>query len=151
MSNLSHTYHLKLTVALSIIFIISMNCTHIGWQQSSKLTASSYTEFTYYPNGEKEYTAEYYNGKLDGTSRHWSPDGVLISEAEYSHGKLHGTWEKYYPNENILFETHYFHGQKHGEETWYYENGKVKSEQSFYYGEPSSVIIRWRSDGSIIY
>ncbi len=151
MRNLSQKYSLKLTVALSIIFFISGNCAHIGWRQGSKSPTSLYTEYTYYPNGEMEYAAEYLNGKLDGTSRHWSQDGVLISESEYSHGKLHGTWKKYYPKKNTLFEVHYFHGQKHGEETWYYENGKVKSEQSFYYGVPSSTIIRWHPDGSIIY
>ena len=101
MSNLSHTYHLKLTVVLSIIFFISMNCTHMGMQQVSKPPPSIYTEFTYYPNGEKEYAVEYLNGKLDGTSRHWSQDGVLLSESEYSYGKLHGTWKKYYSNGNM--------------------------------------------------
>ena len=151
MSNLSQTYPLKLTVALSIILFISGNCAHMGWRQGSKSPTSLYTEFTYYPNGAKEYAVEYLNGKLDGTSRHWSQDGVLISESEYSYGKLHGTWKKYYPNENTLFEVHYFHGQKHGEEIWYYENGKVKSEQSFHYGVPSNTIIRWHTDGSIIY
>ena len=60
-----------------------------------------YTEVSYYPSGQQEYSAEYLNGKLDGMNRHWSVDGYLISESEYSHGKLHGIWKKYYENGNI--------------------------------------------------
>ena len=151
MRDLSKLYHLRFTFALFIILIISENCGHVGSRKVAESPTAVYTEFSYYPNGQQEYAAEYLNGKLDGMSRHWSEDGFLISLSEYSHGKPHGIWKRYHVNENILYEVHYFHGQKHGEEKWYYENGQVKSEQSFHYGVSVGTIIRWHPDGSIIY
>ena len=142
------SYLLKLTAAL---FFISGNCVRMENRKVAESPSRVYTEVSYYPNGQKEYSAEYLNGKLDGMSRHWSEDGYLISESEYNHGKLHGIWKKYYENGNTRYAAHYFHGQKHGEEIWYYENGHVKSEQSFHYGVSASTIIRWHPDGSIIY
>ena len=148
---LSKADTIKITATLSIILLIAGNCARIGGRNISKSPASVHTEYSYYPNGKQEYAAEYFNGKLDGTSLHWSQDGSLISETEYSNGKLHGIWKKYYANQNTMYEAPYFHGQKHGDEKWYYENGQVKSEQSFHFGVPSSIIIRWLPDGSIIY
>ena len=147
----SKAYSLKLIIVLSIIYIISGNCTRMGSRKISELPSPGYTEVAYYPNGQQEYAAEYFNGKLDGMSRYWSEEGLLISESEYSHGKPHGIWKKYYVNQNIMLESHYFHGQKHGKEKWYYANGQLKSEQSFHFGEPLDAIIRWHPNGSIIY
>ena len=141
----------KFIIYLSLILFISGNCVQIKNRNVSEFPSQGYSEFSYYPNGQQEYSAEYLNGKLDGMSRHWSEDGYLISESEYSHGKLHGVWKKYYENGNTRYAAHYFHGQKHGEEIWYYENGHVKSEQSFHYGVSAGTIIRWHPDGSIIY
>ena len=151
MRYLPKSYLFKLTAALFIIFIISGNCARIGNRKVTESPSQIYTEISYYPSGQQEYSAKYLNGKLDGMSRHWSEDGYLISESEYSHGKLHGLWKKYYNNGNTRYKSHYFHGQKHGEEIWYYENGHVKSEQSFHYGVSAGTIIRWYPDGSIIY
>ena len=148
---LSKAYALKLIVTLFILCIFSGNCIQIGSRKVSESPYPKYTEFSYYPNGQQEYTAEYLNGKLDGISRHWSKDGPLISESEYSNGKLHGIWKKYFANGNIMYESQYFHGQKHGKEKWYYGNGQIKSEQSFHYGVPSSQILHWHPDGSIVY
>ena len=151
MKYLPKSYLLKLTAAMFIIFIISGNCARMKNRKIAEFPPRVYTEVSYFPSGQQEYSAEYLNGKLDGMSRHWSEDGYLISESQYSHGKLHGIWKKYYENENTRYKAHYFHGQKHGEEIWYYENGHVKSEQSFHYGVSAGTIIRWRPDGSIIY
>ena len=151
MRYLPKSYLLKLTAALFIIFIIVGNCARMGNRKVVESPSQVYTEVSYYPSGQQEYSAEYLNGKLDGMNRHWSVDGYLISESEYSHGKLHGIWKKYYENGNTRYKAHYFHGQKHGEEIWYYENGHVKSEQYFHYGVSAGTIIRWHPDGSIIY
>ena len=151
MRDLSKLYHLRLTVVLFIIFIISENCGHVGSRKVAESPTAVYTEFSYYPNGQQEYAALYFIGKLDGLSLHWSEDGILISESEYSHGKPHGIWKEYYANQKTMYETHYFHGQKHGMEKWFYENGQIKSEQLFHYGISASPLIRWKADGSIIY
>ena len=134
-----------------MVYIMVSNCAHIDGHGVADSPSTTYTEVSFYSNGQKEFFAEYLNGKLDGVSQNWSEDGSLISESEYSHGKLHGIWKKYYENGNTKYKAHYFHGQKHGEEIWYYENGHVKSEQSFHYGVSASLIIRWQPDGSIVY
>ena len=134
-----------------MVYIMVSNCAHIDGYGVADSPSTTYTEVSFYSNGQKEYAAEYLNGKLDGTSRQWSEDGTLISESEYSNDKLHGIWKKYYANEKMMYEAIFFHGQKHGKEKWFYENGNEKSEQSFHYGEPSSIIIRWHPDGSILY
>ena len=105
-------FSLKLTATLSIILIIAGNCARIGGQKNADSPSTVYIEVSYYPTGQKEYSAEYLNGQLDGTSRHWSEDGLLISESKYSNGKLHGIWKQYYANGNIKYESHFFHGQK---------------------------------------
>ena len=151
MRYLSKLYFLKLTVTLSILCIIAGNCMQMGHRTVVDSSSAVHTEYSYYSNGQQEYAAEYLNGKLDGISRYWSEDGLLISESEYSNGKPHGIWKEYYINRNTKHEVHYSHGQKNGMELWYYENGQVKSEQSFQYGVSENTIIRWHPDGSIIY
>ena len=59
--------------------------------------------------------------------------------------------KKYHENGKLSGETNYSYGEKHGIETWYHVNGQLKSEQTFVYGVPKNDMVRWRSDGSIIY
>ena len=132
-----------------LIMFISANCFPGKMNVASKMHVD--VEYSYYANGKLEFSAEYVNGKLDGLSKHWSEMGYLISETQYSNGKLHGFWKKYYSNKNILYVAYYSHGKKHGKEKWYHENGQLKSEQSFNYGISQEDMIRWNSDGSIIY
>ena len=146
----SSQFFLSKVQLLSKIYIICFlvsGCAYIGNQTN----LTTHTEYSYYPNGQIEYAAEYVNGKLDGTSRFWHEDGTLISESEYSNGKPHGIWKKYFSNKTIMHETSYFHGQKHGIEKWYYENGQIKSEQTFQFDIPIDDQIRFYPDGSIIY
>ena len=140
---------MKFFMHLMFFMVIFESCAHRGNEKISALQVDM--DYSYYSNGQMEFSAEYINGKLDGLSKHWSESGNLISETQYKNGKLHGFWKKYYSNQNILYETHYFHGQKHGKEKWYYENGQIKSEQTFQYGTPENDMMRWRPNGSILY
>ena len=151
MRYLPKSYLLKLTAALFIIFIIVGNCARMGNRKVVESPSQVYTEVSYYPSGQQEYSAEYLNGKLDGMNRHWSVDGYLISESEYSNGQPHGIWRKYHPNGSLMYEVHYEYGKKHGDEKWFYESGQVKSDQKFKNGKPESEIIRFQSDGTLVY
>ena len=121
-----------------IVVLFCMSCTN----DMRSVEPSIETEYSYYSNGKKEFSAEYMNGKLNGLIRHWSEDGNIISEAEYSNGMLHGIWKKYYENGKLSGKTNYSYGKKHGSETWYHVNGQLKSEQTFVYGLPEDDIIR---------
>ena len=124
------------------MFGINLN---LSFNPSDKTTLKSVYSYT------ASNTNSEYEDILDGISKHWSIDGILISESEYSNGMPHGRWKKYYKNQAILYEVNYFHGKKQGDEKWYYENGKIKSEQTFHHGVPNSVLIRWHPDGTIVY
>ena len=140
--------------AYSIVFFLlflSVACTHLGFVDSPAPPHHIDVERSYFPNGNLEYEAEFVNKKIDGTSRVWNEDGILISVSEYSNGQPHGKWKTFHPNEKLRHETTYFHSQKHGYERWYYENGQLKSEQNFNYGKAETEIIRWDLDGTILY
>ena len=136
---------------MPFMVIILAGCVHQGIRKSSESFLQRQIETSYYTNGTQEYEAEFLNGKLDGLSRYWSQDGILLTESEYSNGKPHGIWKKYNDQQNVIYETHYFHGNKHGTEKWYHDNGQLKSEESFKFGKSMNDIIRWYPDGSIIY
>ena len=139
-----------LNIILFLFFII-IGCTYVGLVNKSVPLPTIDVERSYFPNGNIEYEAEFINEKLDGTSRVWLEDGTLLSVSEYSNGQPHGHWKTFHPNDTLKHETTYFHNQKHGYEKWYYENGQLKSEQKFNYGEAETEIIRWNSDGTILY
>jgi len=140
--------------AFSIVLFLllsALGCTHFNLADRSAPIPQIDVERSYFPNGNLEYEAEFINEKLDGTSRVWSEDGTLISESEYSNGQPHGEWKTFHPNGRLKYETTYFHSQKHGYEKWHYNNGQVKSEQNFNFGKAETEIIRWDSDGTILY
>ena len=133
------------------LFFLSAGCTHLGFISETSIHPQKDVERSYYQNGNLEYEAEFVNEKLDGTSRVWSEDGTLISDSEYSNGQPHGEWKTFHPNGKLKYKTTYFHSQKHGYERWHYNNGQVKSEQKFNFGKAETEIIRWDSDGTILY
>ena len=142
---------IKALLAVYFSLLLLIGCTHLGFVDSPTPPPHIDIERSYFPNGNLEYEAEFVNEKLDGTSRVWSEDGILISISQYSNGKPHGSWKTFHRNNNLNYETTYFHNQKHGYEKWYYENGQLKSEQKFNYGKAATEVIRWNSDGSILY
>ena len=135
---------------LILLFLFS-GCSYLGLKDSPATTSQTDVKRSYFPNGNLEYEAEFVNEKLDGTSRVWSEDGILLSISQYSNGKPHGSWKTFHLNKKLKYETTYFHNQKHGYEKWYYESGQLKSEQKFNYGKAETEVIRWNQDGTILY
>ena len=136
---------------IMILSVLATGCTQLGIRNKLSSLPKKDVERSYYQNGNLEYEAEFVNKKLDGTSRLWSEDGILLSVSEYNNGQPHGKWKTFHPNKKLRYETTYFHSQKHGYERWYYENGQLKSEQNFNYGKVETEIIRWDLDGTILY
>ena len=141
-------YNHRLLLLLS--FIIS-NCFHINSKQNLDLSINRKIEQSYFANGQLEYEAEFYNGKLDGVIRVWNEDGILKSKSEYSNGKAHGIWKQYHVNGKISYSTTYQYGEKNGSEKWFYKNGALKSEQEFNNGMAISKIARFTDNGQLIY
>ena len=145
----SIVFLMNLFISMIFASFILLSCANRLDSGKSELKMD--TEYSYYPGGQLEFSAEYINGKLDGLSKHWSKDGNLISETQYSNGQLHGFWKKYFSNHKLSYECYFFHGQKHGNERWYHENGQMKSEHTFHYGISQNDMMRWRPDGTILY
>ena len=95
------------------IFFICSNCATFQSKNTKDDFSSRYTEVSYYMNGEIEYSAEYVNGKLDGISKHWSKDGILISESEYNNGKPHGRWIKFHQPQLVFLRSNILHPEIH--------------------------------------
>ena len=136
-----------------ILFLILMinGCTHFKPGNEPNPSTQKEVKQSFFSNGNREYEAEFINGKLDGKSQLWLEDGTLFSISKYSNNQPHGIWKIFHPNGGLMFEVNYEYGQKHGVEKWYYENGNLKSEQEFDFGISISEITRWNIDGTLIY
>jgi len=71
-------------------------------------------------------TDHYKNGKLNGRSAVFTPDGVLIQEVFWRDSILDGTWRDYYPNGQLKWEGNYIDGKLQGEVKAYHTNGKLQ-------------------------
>ena len=148
--NIPFTF-VKASLTIFFLLFLFSGCSHLGLVENSAPSPHRDIERSYFPNGNLEYEAEFINEKLDGTSRVWTEDGTLLSISKYSNGQPNGVWKIFHPNGSLMHAVQYEYGKKHGYETWYFENGQLKSEQKFKYGEVETEIIRWHSDGTILY
>ena len=148
----------RIWIRIILCLFITMGCSHRvivtdTWpdgkpQRSEKTMRDGHKiEYSYYPSGNLEFKALYFNGMLDGQSEYWDDNGNIKSVSTYSAGKLHGLWRQYHPNGKIIHTVGYFHGQKDGLEIWYWENGQKKSEQYFEFDQPASKLKRWDAHG----
>lgn len=69
----------------------------------------------YYKNGERERELLFENGKKNGPSKMWWPNGAILLEEQYSDGDLNGEVKRYNPEGRI-------------EETKTYVNGMLEIE-----------------------
>ena len=88
-------------LALMFLFYLFSGCTHLSFLDSPVDPSHIDVERSYFPNGNLEYEAEFLNKKLDGTSRVWSEDGILLSISEYSNGKPNGIWKIFHANKQL--------------------------------------------------
>ena len=57
--------------------------------------------FETYPNGNKEYSGEYNNGKPSGVLTYWYPNGNKMREGKLKDGSPVGRWKYYNKNGTI--------------------------------------------------
>jgi len=86
-------------------------------------------EVRFFPNGEKEFEAEYLNGELNGESRQWYSNGNLWVEEGYLDGLKHGAFTVYSDDGEKSFSGEYDEGVKKGRWNFWDNKGNlVKSE-----------------------
>jgi hypothetical protein len=64
------------------------------------------------------------SGVPDGTWKHWSNNGVLISESGYSKGLRHGVWKTYHENGKLKTLREYRNDEPIGDEKQFGIDGK---------------------------
>ncbi|WP_299363285.1 toxin-antitoxin system YwqK family antitoxin [Winogradskyella sp.] len=81
----------------------------------------------YYKNGNIAEKSFYKDGELDGISKWYAEDDLLLRESTYEDGKLNGKTANYDAGGNVTSEGHYGGNKKVG--IWkYYKNGKISKE-----------------------
>ena len=105
------------------------------------------SDIAYYDNGNIKYDIEYRNGKIDGSAKYWSSEGVLINLVHYTNDLFHAEWIDFYPDGKIQHIVNYSYGQKHGEEIFYYQSGKITSKIIYNYDVVVKELIRWDEKG----
>jgi len=81
----------------------------------------------FYKSGGVAETSQYKNGELDGVSKWYSEDKILLRESHYKGGMLNGKNANYDQKGRIMSEGNYEDDKKSG--IWkYYEQGKIKKE-----------------------
>lgn len=90
----------------------------------------------YYPNGTITETVTYAKGERHGENLFYAPDGVLLKKLLYKDGQLHGPAVYYDAFGNVTIKGQYKNGKKDG--LWqYYKNGKVEVEETYPKPNPS--------------
>jgi len=81
----------------------------------------------WYPDGHYKTTANYYGGKLHGEKKSWTSDSshVLIARLQYVAGKAHGEQTKWYPTGELFKSLHLNMGQEEGIQKAYRKNGDL--------------------------
>lgn len=72
--------------------------------------------------------AEYRGGKLDGISRTWNSDSLLIEESNFREGKRHGRYTSWWDNGATKEEGTFYDGVKVGRHVWFSQKGSIVSE-----------------------
>lgn len=98
-------------------------------------------------NGNKEYEANFKDGKRHGTCTGWYSDGQKEYEENYKDGKRHGMYSEWYRNGLKKHETNYKDGEKHGMQMAWYSNGQKMSKDSFEEGKKHGAWIWWYRNG----
>lgn len=70
----------------------------------------------------------YKEGKKNGYSKWYSPEGQLMAKRTYKKGKLHGRFEDYYENGQLASSGTYKNQKREGPFTSYHKNGNLKKE-----------------------
>ena len=83
----------------------------------------------YYPNGKLGSEATFKDNVQDGLQKDYFEDGKVKLEIPYKNGKVEGTAKEFYPNGKLFVEATYKNAIKDSYEKSYYETGVLQSEK----------------------
>ena len=85
-----------------------------------------------------------------GVLQNINEKGVLESEAEYKDGKMNGFSKLYYPNGKLKSEATFKNDVQEGIQKDYHENGKLSIEMTFKNGKPDGLAKAYDESGKLI-
>jgi antitoxin component YwqK of YwqJK toxin-antitoxin module len=93
----------------------------------------------YYPNGKTKSITPYHQNKIDGIEKYYNQNGILLLEISYKSGQKEGISKQYYPSGKLQYETPFKKGKIDGIKKGYYENGTIGVELSYKNGQKEGV------------
>ncbi len=81
----------------------------------------------WFPDGQLQVREYFRLGIAHGTRVRWFPDGTIQSEAEIVEGKLHGTFRRWHPNGVLAEKTEMKRGQANGVSIGFFPSGYVRA------------------------
>jgi antitoxin component YwqK of YwqJK toxin-antitoxin module len=88
-----------------------------------------------YKEQKRSLTCFGLNGKEDGLSMEWFPDGSFATEKNYANGVLNGMYRTYYPSGALNEEYTYLKGKRSSIAKTFYEEGRLKSNATYINGK----------------
>jgi antitoxin component YwqK of YwqJK toxin-antitoxin module len=122
---------------LKAISLLSENGSHSRtttyFNNGRKMAEGSYINekrdslWKFYSEYENAVVSEefYKNGKKEGISKTFYPDGVIAERLTWKNGVRSGLWEQYYTDGKIKLKCAYLNDQKNGPFNTYYMSGRL--------------------------
>lgn len=103
--------------------------------------------YLWYPNGSLDTISTWTNGMMEGDFQSFHQNGKMHLRTFYRKGQFHGKLREWDPTGQIITDCNYVLGQRHGLcQTWY-ENGQLASEIYYERHQPIPPIKFWDEDG----
>ena len=107
------------------------------------------TAESYYENGKKASSIDYWQGRKQGFYKKWFADGRLSFSSRYKNGKRQGLTSTWWKNGNLRSESNYDKGVPHGlQKQWYVSGAKFK-QMNLVYGQEEGLQQSWRENGKL--
>ncbi len=92
----------------------------------------------FYPDGTISFFGNYADGKPIGWHYYYHPNGALKRKSHYISGNLSGESMRFYANGNIKILENYRAGKRHGKYCRYDENGRLVEQEVYHNGTSES-------------
>ncbi|MEA3462102.1 MAG: toxin-antitoxin system YwqK family antitoxin [Bacteroidota bacterium] len=148
-------------VRARILFEAEGNRSHTQlYYESGKLAADGLyvnqakdSVWTYYSDidGSVRIREQYQEGKLEGMSRSYYPNGEVSEDVQWKQNEKDGTWKQYYENGLPRLSGHYEKGKLQGSYELYFSDGNIKIRGSYLNNRSHGTWIFYNESGEEVY
>lgn len=105
-------------------------------------------KLTDHTNSFVRFFGNYNSGTIEGNTKWYNPNNVLITEGNNVDGEREGLWKYYDQDGSLLKSIEYQSDQFHGNYITFYKNGKLKQEANYKYGDAQGLITNYYDNGN---